>query len=212
MRGYPGHKNIDGVFHTIINNIPFHEEYFEIFAGSGVIANKLFDNGWSGTAMHINDIDVCITAKYKYPGLSVITNKPAVQLLAVPPGSTAKKFFFLDPPYLLDTRTSKSLYNCEMSDSDHVQLLAVLQQSKHNIMIIHPTCDLYDSTLSGWRTVPLKIRYNRKTSLEQLYMNYDVVKYPMITAFLGADCWKRQRIKRNSQYNDKRAAGTAKLF
>lgn len=212
IKKYIGNKNIAGVYQKIINNIPYHENYFELFAGSGAIANKLFDNGWSGTNMFINDINSGTTANFAYPINSIISNVNALQLLKSPPAGTANRFYFLDPPYLFSTRANSKLYEFEMTDADHIQLLAAVKLSSDKIMIIHPKCDLYNSMLCNFRKVELKIRYHNKTSIEVLYMNYPVVKYPMVTAFLGEDCWKRQRIKRNSDYNNAAAAGTAKLF
>jgi len=63
-------------------------------------------------------------------------------------------------------------------------------------MIIHPDCELYNTMLSDWRKVQVKIRYNNKTSIENLYMNYSADVELHTTKFLGADCWDRQRIKR----------------
>lgn len=85
-----------------------------------------------------------------------------------------------------------------MSDDDHVRLLLAVLQMNCNIMIIHPKCELYDTYLKDWYKVEVKIRYNRKTSIECLYMNYkpdELQDY----SYLGTDCWDRQRIKRKGE-------------
>lgn len=38
---YPGHKGMQHVYKTIINNIPKHSIYMELFAGSAQIAIQL---------------------------------------------------------------------------------------------------------------------------------------------------------------------------
>jgi hypothetical protein len=35
MKKYPGQKNIPGLIHKIINEIPYCSEFYEFFAGSG---------------------------------------------------------------------------------------------------------------------------------------------------------------------------------
>lgn len=108
-------------------------------------------------------------------------------------------FVFMDPPYHHSTRPNNiKLYDYEMDNNDHVQLLQSLLQLKCNCMIIHPKCNLYDGYLREWRILQLKIRYHNKTSIENLYMNYN--SGPLqIDKYLGIDCWDRQRIKRKSE-------------
>lgn len=65
-------------------------------------------------------------------------------------------------------------------------------------MIIHPKCELYDNGLKDWRKVEVKIRYNNKTSIECLYMNYKEPGILQEDGYLGKDCWDRQRIKRKA--------------
>lgn len=197
MKNYIGNKNIPGVYQKIINEIPAHTYYLEAFAGSGAIGLLLP----AGTVKIFNDL-----------------NSDALQLITVPPGHTVIKtsynasdllqlfsaagtdgFTFCDPPYLHSTRDSDQLYKFEMSEHDHIQFLAEAQKLKCNCMIIHPACELYDITLQYWRSVQIKIRYNRKTSIEKLYMNYGPVQTLQTSKYLGKDCWDRQRIKRKAQ-------------
>src|SRR5690606_9759875 len=93
---------------------------------------------------------------------------------------------------------STSLYTYEMIDSDHVQLLTAALQMNCFIMIIHPKCELYDTYLKDWYKIEVKIRYNNKTSIECLYMNYKLDELQDYT-YLGSDCWDRQRIKRKGE-------------
>lgn len=107
---------------------------------------------------------------------------------------------FLDPPYLHGTRSGNTnLYEFEMTDNDHVKLLSAVASMEQKIMIIHPKCELYDRMLADWRKVEIKIRYNRKTSIEYLYMNFAKTADLHNDDYLGSDCWDRQRIKRKSE-------------
>lgn len=58
-------------------------------------------------------------------------------------------FIYLDPPYVLNTRTRKQ-YNHEMTDEDHIHLLETIMDSKAKIMISGYQSELYDSYLKKW--------------------------------------------------------------
>lgn len=203
-KGYPGQKNIFGFYHKIINQIPKHKHYYEIFAGSGAIALKLKEKQ-SDASFYLNDIDESVTDKLCCIfRKEEIFNLDAFNLLKhireSKNTSTTDTFIFMDPPYLHSTRpNSTNLYKYEMTDADHMELLSNALDLKCNVMIVHPVCDMYDSWLKGWRKVLVKVRYNNKTSLECLYMNYNVPSTLQTDAYLGIDCWDRQRIKRKAR-------------
>ncbi len=58
-------------------------------------------------------------------------------------------FMYLDPPYLLGTRTAKQ-YTYEMTDEDHEKLLQVITRSKARIMISGYASEMYDDYLKEW--------------------------------------------------------------
>lgn len=198
MQNYKGHKGIPGVYQKNINHIPKHSKYIELFAGSAAIYSLMTV---PASTVILNDInsEVCSNLAVRYPGATV-TNENAIRILQENKTVLGKEtFIFLDPPYLHSTRpTATELYKFEMNDLDHVQLLLSALQMKCNIMIIHPKCELYDSYLKDWHKVEVKIRYNRKTSIEYLYMNYTLGELQDYT-YLGSDCWDRQRIKRKGE-------------
>lgn len=198
---YTGHKKIYGVYHKIINEIPPCKNYFELFAGSASIAKLLFKNA-DKTNIFLNDIDKAVTVNLKdcIPGATV-TNKNIFDILQLKNSTMydTDSFLFLDPPYLHSTRNNNKLYAHEMTETDHLQLLSAVQLLKCNVMIIHPKCEMYDTVLNNWRSIQIKIRYNKKTSLECLYMNYPKPDALQLTDFLGGDCWERQGIKRKAE-------------
>lgn len=59
-------------------------------------------------------------------------------------------FMYLDPPYLLKTRSAKQ-YAHEMTENDHKELLENITQSKAKIMISGYASELYDNVLEGWK-------------------------------------------------------------
>ena len=91
---------------------------------------------------------------------------------------------------------SINIYNFEMTLNEHIELITSLLQLKCFVMVIHPKCALYDEMFKDWRKIEIKIRYNRKTSIECLYMNYSDEIDLQCYDKLGSNCWDRQRIKR----------------
>ena len=194
---YKGNKGIPGVFQKIINEIPLHDYYVEGFAGSGAIGKLLP----AGTAKHFNDLNTDILQSINCTaGTTVLkTSLDILDLLQTLAVRSPETFIFLDPPYLLKSRNYRQLYEHEMSVLDHYNFLAAVQKLKINCMIIHPQCEMYDHALQSWRTIQIKIRYNRKTSIEKLYMNYTRPRILQTSKYIGNDCWDRQRIKRKAQ-------------
>lgn len=63
-----------------------------------------------------------------------------------------KTLFYLDPPYLFETRSTTGEYQHEMTDSDHAALLNVLDGIKGKFMLSGYRSDLYDAAAlrNGW--------------------------------------------------------------
>ncbi len=76
-----------------------------------------------------------------------IENRPAVELIKR--FNHPKVLIYCDPPYVLGTRYGKQ-YSCEMSDSDHEELLHVLLNHKGPVVISGYESELYNRCLRGW--------------------------------------------------------------
>jgi len=199
---YPGNKNIPGLIQKIINQIPVCSKFYEPFAGSAAVTMFLSMLPMGPVQFFLNDLDPAVTDRFLYPAGCTVTNKPALDIIQSLISSSAGKdtFVFIDPPYTFDTRpNSLKLYNFDMSSEDHIQLLKAVRDLECNCMIIHPKTNLYDQVLQSFRTVQIKIRYHSKTSIENLYMNYDTPGILQSYAVVGCDCWDRQRIKRKGE-------------
>ncbi len=99
-----------------------------------------------------------------------IEHKNAVDLIADMKSTEA--LIYIDPPYILSTR-KKNLYNHEMSDKEHEELLDVIIQSPCKIAISGYENDLYNTRLADWN------KKHKKTlaectieRTETLWMNY----------------------------------------
>lgn len=100
-----------------------------------------------------------------------IENRPALGI--VERFNYENVFMYLDPPYVLGTRTGKQ-YKHEMSDFEHEQLLKLLLESKANIMISGYDSDLYNEYLKGWQKRCFKgFAEHNGTREEVVWMNYN---------------------------------------
>jgi DNA adenine methylase len=112
----------------------------------------------------------------------VIKETPALQLIRKE--DTEHTFFYLDPPYLHQTRSSTAVYGQdgehEMTEEQHEELLQLITSSElsSQFMISGYNSDLYESYLGNWR----KVEFDRANSVaggstkrrmvECVWMNY----------------------------------------
>lgn len=79
----------------------------------------------------------------------VILNRPALDVIRSE--DTPKTLFYLDPPYLHETRKATRVYgDYEMSEGDHRDLLELLPRLRGKVMLSGYRSALYDEALSGW--------------------------------------------------------------
>lgn len=86
--------------------------------------------------------------------------------------------FYLDPPYLPETRAAKKAYDNEMAFDDHVDLLDMIKNIKGKAILSGYDSVLYREVLGGWRLVKKEIANHssqsktKKRKFECLWMNY----------------------------------------
>lgn len=102
------------------------------------------------------------------PALSVIRREDG-------PGT----LFYLDPPYLHETRTTRIEYgDQEMSDRDHAELLDLVRQVRGKVMLSGYPSPLYDGALADWNRRELRVpnasshAREKETKTEVVWMNY----------------------------------------
>ena len=101
-----------------------------------------------------------------------IENRPAIDIIRK--FNHGNVLIYADPPYLLDTRGGKQ-YRYEMTEQDHVELLAALKQHRGSVILSGYPSDLYDRELKGWSRITKK-SYNQNADqrTEVLWLNYEV--------------------------------------
>lgn len=109
----------------------------------------------------------------------VIENRPAVEFIKAQDGY--ETFFYVDPPYLPDTRSLKKAYELEMSEEDHGELLLLLGEIKGKFLLSGYPSEMYDQAAEafGWRRVSKDVALHSSSAKEKpiksecLWMNYD---------------------------------------
>ena len=71
---YPGNKNIPGLIHKIINQIPDCSYFLEPFAGSAAVSMFLSVLPGIKTQFYINDLDPLVISNCRVPSGSTVTN------------------------------------------------------------------------------------------------------------------------------------------
>lgn len=108
----------------------------------------------------------------------VILNRDAK--LVIHSEDTPQTFFYLDPPYPKSARTGGEDYLCEMTDSQHVDLLLTLEKLKGKFILSSYPNEMYDDFATGnnWRRIEIKIPNHaaggelKREMTEVLYLNY----------------------------------------
>ncbi|MCR5837180.1 MAG: DNA adenine methylase [Lachnospiraceae bacterium] len=99
-----------------------------------------------------------------------IENRPALEVIER--FNYDNVFMYLDPPYVLSTRSGKQ-YNHEMSDSEHEEFLQQIINSKAKIMVSGYDNDMYNDYLGSWGkfSFDAKAEYGRARK-ECIWLNY----------------------------------------
>lgn len=112
-----------------------------------------------------------------------IEQRPAMDLLTRYAGPDT--LFYLDPPYLPATRSTKSrkpgekyhTYAHEMYDLDHSELLAACVANQSMVVLSAYPNSLYDQALVGWRRADTDARAHRNSPrTEVLWINPSAVE------------------------------------
>jgi DNA adenine methylase len=88
---------------------------------------------------------------------------------------TPETLFYVDPPYVLDTRVDRSVYVHEMTDDDHAALAKVLHAVKGSVVLSGYRSDLYESLYGDWWSADTTSRINSpngaKLATETIWTN-----------------------------------------
>jgi DNA adenine methylase len=106
----------------------------------------------------------------------LILNRPALEVIAKHDGPDT--LFYLDPPYLHETRSAPDVYAHEMTTADHHDLLDLINTCKGKVMLSGYDSDLYNQTLRGWNRETFSVANHaaggkeKDRETEVLWMNF----------------------------------------
>ncbi len=103
-----------------------------------------------------------------------IENAPALEVIKR--YDTTETLFYLDPPYVHESRGDASAYGAEMTDDDHRELAELLQTIKGRAAVSGYRTKLYDEIFVGWERIdadPRLCHSVRSSRQESLWINYE---------------------------------------
>lgn len=198
---YNGGKNNAGVYQSIINCFPIHDIYLELFVGSGAIYHYKAPADISILMDMVQLCDLPLKDRIR-PGDLFINNDALIFLdiagsilnYLVTAGN--KILIYLDPPYLLYTRScQKKMYNFEMSVNDHISLLSHIIKLKCMVAISSYDNKLYNDYLHDWFKVPYKVITRSGIKSEILYLNYEIPYLLHDYSYIGGNFKEREKFK-----------------
>lgn len=110
----------------------------------------------------------------------VIENRPALKVIETYDGPDT--LFYIDPPYLQETRVGGERYRNEMTKDEHKELLKVLVKVKGKVVVSGYESDLYNQKFKGWQKDKKNVlaQYSNKAKnpgrIEVLWMNFQLDK------------------------------------
>lgn len=108
----------------------------------------------------------------------VILNHDAIQVIKQQDGE--KTLFYLDPPYLFETRATTGQYQHEMTEAEHMELLDVLAKCQGKFLLSGYPSQLYDAMARkcGWHHEDFELPNNagggdeKRRMTERVWMNF----------------------------------------
>jgi len=109
----------------------------------------------------------------------VVLNRDALDVIRQQDGPNT--LFYLDPPYLKETRASGEVYEHEMSEYQHVDLCTVIRQCAGKVMLSGYSSELYRFQLeeAGWHRTDFTLPNNsaggkaKRRMTECVWTNFD---------------------------------------
>lgn len=128
------------------------------------------------------DVNAWKTAITSLPDLSTrlhgvfIFNKDALEVIRA--FNTPETLLYCDPPYLLETRVSKTVYSSELSTDDHIELAHALNNFNGKVVLSGYASPLYNRLYKGWNVDKRKVanhssqKAKKEKKTEMLWMNF----------------------------------------
>lgn len=203
VRSYLGAKGASGVYQAVINLMPPHQTYIEPFLGTGTIMLRK-------APANINvgiDLSEQAIARFNRAAAQTDLNVKtfhcdAITWLESLNTADENTLIYLDPPYVLSTRTSRARYDHELTDEQHIKLLEIVkriaQQQGAKVMISGYSNNIYNQTLADWFSKDFQAMTRGGVRTETVWCSFQPGELHYHT-FAGDNYVERQRIKRKAE-------------
>jgi DNA adenine methylase len=216
---YDGGKAGAGVYQALINLMPVHDLYIEPFLGAGAVMRRKRPAA-ATIAIERDAAALQMWRGDEVPNLTLIEGDAISWLRKLGPTSLktargardisslkkamlpGRTLVYCDPPYVMSSRSCshRRLYRCELSDADHVDLLAVLRSLPCMVMISGYWTELYARTLADWRVASFWTTNRAHARVQEfVWMNFPEPHELHDYRFLGCGFRERERIKRKQK-------------
>lgn len=226
---YPGGKGASGAAQQIINLMPPHKHYIELFAGGGFIM-RLKRPAEINTAVDIdiNAIHALQARIEKELKTEKVENRDGETKIILRQGLTffvlinenvfhyidtlhnenmdsRNIFLYADPPYIPASLSSRQRYEYKFDTEAHEALLKRLVKLNCMVMISGYDSALYNRMLTNWKTHTFTVRTRAAkgttTREETVWMNYDINQFDARHdyRFLGDTFRERERIRKQQR-------------
>ena len=221
---YYGGKSGSGTYQKIINQIPPHRIYVELFGGMlGIFRHKrqavasfVFETDERLIRYYVEKLGFIQETNFDYilrslelggtrnycfhaSTLDLFEDWRFMSLL-----DKEHVFIYADPPYPMSSRKSdRPQYKYEFSDENHVELLSILTAfTQAKVAVSTYPNELYDEMIWGygcgehWRRIEFESQTRHGIATEQLWMNYKETDLLHDYQYIGSDFRERERITR----------------
>jgi DNA adenine methylase len=208
--GYPGSKGGNGVWQQIVGQIPPHDLYVEVCAGSAQVLQRMRPPA-AVIAVDCDDA-VCqklravIAARPDLAGVSTVVCDTAAHWLSENCRRLNQRtVVYCDPPYLADVRSEpgRAYYARELDlPAQHIALIGVLERLGRQgvrCLLSGYRCEVYDRLLKDWRRVDYTAATHGGPVIESLWCNFPEPAELHDPRVAGRNFRERERIRRRAK-------------
>jgi hypothetical protein len=212
MARYPGGKNCEGTYQRIISQIPPHECFVELFAGSAAIRRLMRPSPRSILVdLHL-DVALQLGEELGSEEVSVIHGCGINWLKKHGPRLTSTTVIYADPTYLAAVCASRLRYKHVLSEADHAELLRLLKSTEARVLISGYRSRLYNHELAAWRRIDwMQITRGAKMMQESLWCNFPEPVELHDYRYIGDGYRERENIRRQQRRWQARLAAMSRL-
>jgi site-specific DNA-adenine methylase len=182
-------------YQRIINLMPPHRVYIELFLGSGAV---LLNKRPAEISIGIESDEQVFSSWSDWSAPSTrIEHRDAFEFLKSYT-FTPDHLLYADPPYLPCTRRKGRVYRHDLNEAGHIHLLTQLTQLSCAVMISGYPSEMYDRMLHDWHKTSFQAGSHVGRRHEVVWQNFEPSPVLHDYSHLGDDFRERERLKRKA--------------